>query len=300
MRPLISAVIPTYNRVDLIGRAIASVQSQTLPVSQIIVVDDGSTDDTLSKLHCISAEDDRLLVVEADHGGANRARNAGIAKATGTWVAFLDSDDFWKADKLERQMYEVSLCDGAVASFCGMTMIVDGQTTRSFIPKADPTLFDLRCCNVLSSTSTAIVRTDVLRKVGCFDPVLPSCQDWDLWFRLRKCGPFSVVQEELVFIDDGSHQRITRQKTSVLEGHKIMFARTVQDLPEGKTKSRVEAMHRLVQADYAGYTGRHRDALVHAWESCRRAPTAWGARLLAQSTLGAARGALSQWAAAFR
>src|SRR6056297_76448 len=103
--PAVSVVIPTCNRAHLIGDALDSVRAQTFRDFEIVVVDDGSEDDTVARVHRWAAEGgDRLRYIAQPRSGGNAARNAGILVATGRYIAFLDSDDVWAPGKLERQM----------------------------------------------------------------------------------------------------------------------------------------------------------------------------------------------------
>ena len=278
----ISVVIPTYNRVTLLPRAIESALSQQLPVREVIVADDGSTDRTLPMLRDWAAVEPRLSVIECPHGGANRARNAGIAEARGQWIAFLDSDDHWLPRKLSAQISALDASPECVASFTGLTMRgADGELR--FTPRHAPSLLDLRCSNVLSSTSSALIRADTLRAVGGFDPLLPSCQDWDLWFRLRQVGPFAVVQEALTIIDTGPHLRITTDKPRVREGHAIIFRRMREGVPPGRDLRRIDATHKLVMSGLERRVGNHEVALKHAATSLLHYPSKWGARAVIEA-----------------
>jgi glycosyltransferase involved in cell wall biosynthesis len=97
----VSVVVPTFNRAELIQETIESVLRQTTPAHEIIVVDDGSTDSTCA---VVRAYGDRVVLLSDDHRSAAAARNRGLARATGDWIAFLDSDDIWTPTKLEKQL----------------------------------------------------------------------------------------------------------------------------------------------------------------------------------------------------
>lgn len=288
----VSVVIPTYNRAALLPRAIASVQAQSVDVAEIIVIDDGSSDDTLTVLRSLATTEPRLQVVERARGGANRARNAGVEAANGEWIAFLDSDDHWMPRKLEHQLAALAATPSAIAAFAGLMMHAPHRTAV-FIPNPRPTLMDLRCCNALSSTSSAVISAAQLREVGGFDPDLPSCQDWDLWYRLRQIGPFVVVQEPLVHIDGGQHQRITSDREKVAEGHEILFARLCEGLAPGPQLRKVQAAHQLVLADIDRRAGDYAQSLPLALKSCLRSPSLSAFRSVAQNISGAMRQALT-------
>lgn len=277
--PTVSVVIPAYNRRRFLPAALESVASQTYPVSEIIVVDDGSSDGTFEIAKAAAGEDPRIRVLKRSHGGANRARNAGIAEASGEWIAFLDSDDQFEPEKIDKQMQALDQFPAAVGAFTGLRHM-DPSGERIFIPRDNPSLFDLRCSNVLSSTSSALIRSDVLRAIGGFDPDLESCQDWELWFRLRRAGPITVVQEPLVRLDTGPHERITNDLEKVSRGHQAVFDRLGTGVEGAYQKNVVKSMHRLVLADIFLRNGRSREALTKALSSFLGKPTPWATRIM--------------------
>jgi glycosyltransferase involved in cell wall biosynthesis len=284
--PTIDVVIPTYNRQDLLVRAVDSILAQTLAVRRIHIVDDGSTDGTVAWAREAGRADPRIALIERQHGGANLARNAGIAAAESDWIAFLDSDDAWEPDKLARQFALLEQRPDLIGLFCGFRL-VGGDVERVHQPRDDPSLLDLRCANVLGGTSAAVIRASALHAVGGFNPALPSCQDWDLWFRLRQVGPLGVVRAPLVQFNSGPHDRITSNLNKVLGGHKAMFAHLVADLGPGGERARIDARHKLVEADIKRRFGDHRSAVVLALASFVRAPSTWALRTAWRAALGA-------------
>lgn len=275
----ISVVIPAYNREEFLPIAIGSAANQTHPVSEIIVIDDGSTDGSIALLNEAAALDPRIKILEQAHGGANRARNAGIAIAKSEWIAFLDSDDAFEPEKIEKQLKSLRSRPKAIAAFTGLRH-ADPSGERIYIPKDSPSLFDLRCSNVLSSTSSAMVRTSVLREIGGFNPDLPSCQDWELWFRLRRAGEISVVQEPLVWLDTGDHDRITTNLDKVTQGHETVFQKLLEGVDDKAERKAITAMHKLVIADIWLRHGREADAIKVATSSIFRRPTPWAIRII--------------------
>lgn len=268
----VDVVIPTYNRRDLLPGAIDSIKAQTVPVSKIIIVDDGSTDGTIEWLRDLSSRDQTIELVESQHGGANRARNAGIALARSQWVAFLDSDDAWEPDKLASQFRMLEGRPGLVGLFCGFRL-VGGNVEMIHRPRDNPSLHDLRCANALGSTSGAVIRRSALQEAGGFDPQLPSCQDWDLWFRLRRIGPMGVVREPLVRFNCGPHERITTNMHKVLAGHRAIFAHLMADVERASERGRIAAQHKLVEADIKRRFGESRAALILIVRSFLQSPS---------------------------
>lgn len=188
--PSVSIVIPTYNRADTIEAAIRSVLQQTFSDFEVIVVDDASTDDTLTVLETIV--DPRLIVVKApSNGGGARARNLGLERATAALVAFQDSDDFWLPTKLASQVDLLTKAGpGCVGVFCSFIYLAGERvailpSTTAITPGDVATQLYRRN---LISTQTLLARRADLEAIGGFDPAMPRFQDWELCIRLARRG----------------------------------------------------------------------------------------------------------------
>lgn len=244
-----AAVIPVRNRPSLIATAIASVQAQTLPLNEIIVVDDGSTDNTPDVVERLSKDDSRIRLLRlSTSGGAASARNLGIQAARSRWICFLDSDDSWMAEKHELQSKKLAEFPEAIASFTGTRCRWPNRELDIPAP-ASITLTELRQLNYLNTTTTAMVRRDILEKIGSFDPQLPSCQDWDLWIRLRRIGEFAIVPEPLVIFNQAETVRISFNKANVLTGHFLLFRRALQDVHDAGERRTISAYHQVRLAE---------------------------------------------------
>src|SRR5690606_29453304 len=187
----------------LLERAVATVLDQTLTDIELLIIDDGSTDETPTLLANLAEREPRLRVVRRGEGttlGAARARNEGIAAARGRFVAFLDDDTEWSADKLERQVTELDRL-GAEFGVAYTPMELrhpDGRTVR--IASADAHArqpLDVLLRRNFIGTPAVLVRTALLRQTGGFDPALPALQDWDLWLRLAQHTRFAYVPDAL-------------------------------------------------------------------------------------------------------
>ncbi|MGM0591277.1 MAG: glycosyltransferase family 2 protein [Halobacteriota archaeon] len=210
----VSVVIPTYNRAELLPRAIDSVLEQTYTDLELIVVDDGSTDDTEAVVGAY--DDDRLRYVPHEtNRGANPARNTGIEAADGAYLAFLDSDDEWRPTKLGKQVERLEAAgDDWVAVYCDYEVRVPGVvgTCRQLAARAlstggasephqggeelvGPTLADTLHTG---AGSTLLVRTDVARRIDGFDESLDWFQDPDFLLRVLGEGKLAHVREPLV------------------------------------------------------------------------------------------------------
>jgi glycosyltransferase involved in cell wall biosynthesis len=198
MSPEVTIVIPTRNRWELLAAtALPSALGQEEVDHEIVVVDEGSTDGTAAGLASIG--DPRLRVVRHDQArGVAQARNAGIAAAGGTWVAFLDDDDVWSPEKLRRQ-----LDAGAQASFvysAAAWLDAHRRYQRTLPPpSADGlSLRLLRWNEIWAGGSNVIARTEVLTRLGGFDERLFQLADWDMWLRLALAGSAAAVNDVLV------------------------------------------------------------------------------------------------------
>jgi glycosyltransferase involved in cell wall biosynthesis len=189
-QPAVSVIIPTYNRADLLPEAINSVLTQTYSDYEVIVVDHGSTDDTLAMLRRNYAG--RVRTVALPHCPLPAcARNAGVAAATGDYVAFLDSDDIWLPFKLERQMQaagrhpKVALFYSLAQKFGGAAS--GGITMQYHYRPSGRVFYPLLFYNFIP-TLTTLVRRNVFAKVGHFDMAsdLRGAEDYDLWLRIAR------------------------------------------------------------------------------------------------------------------
>ena len=224
--PFFSVVIPTHNRSALLAQAIQSVLSQTFTDFELIVVDDHSTDETQKQL--AHYDDPRLTYFLNDHsrGGAG-ARNAGIARAQGHWIAFLDDDDVWLPQKLAQQYQKIMSVSAEVG------LIYTGYATYDFqrnqiLAKVYPEkegwiLQDLLYKNWITGFCGVAVRTDLLKKVGGLDEQLPALQDIDLYVRVAEHAAIAYVNAILVYLRKGHTDRISTNWDAKLAGFELFI-----------------------------------------------------------------------------
>lgn len=182
--PRVSVIIPTYNYAAFVCQAVDSALAQTHPAEEIIVVDDGSVDDTRTRLDSYG---DRIRTIYQSNQGLSAARNTGIRAARGDWVAFLDSDDVWHPRKLEVQGHylaghpEVALLAAqALADYSGEWPQLPGpEAAQVTAVTLDEIVFRSRF-----GPSGVVVRKDCFERVGLFDTSLRSAEDRDMWIRL--------------------------------------------------------------------------------------------------------------------
>ena len=189
--PEVSVILPTFNRAKIVQKAIDSVLQQTYADYEIIVVDDGSTDDTQAVLEPYG---NKIEYRYKDNGGISSARNHGIKLAAGRYIALLDSDDYWLENKLEKQIacFRYNPAYGMVATRCS-SFDIDGNfdtveplgkiRAKNRRGKSGWIYQDLFYRNFIR-TSSVVIRRDCFAKVGLFDESLCQCEDVDMWMRM--------------------------------------------------------------------------------------------------------------------
>ena len=200
---LVSVILPTYNRARLLRRAVKSVLNQTFEDFELIIVDDGSTDNTESVIR--SFNDDRIKYIRhPTRKGASAARNTGIKASRGKYIAFQDSDDEWFPEKLEKQVnaFENARSDVGVV-YTGMWRIRKDNSRKYYpvkeVERKEGYIHEVLIKRSLDiATVTAMVRRECFDKMGVFDENLLAFEDYDLWLRISKYYPFKCIDEPLV------------------------------------------------------------------------------------------------------
>lgn len=208
--PQVSVIIPTYNRERFVVPAIESVLRQSFSDRELIVVDDGSTDDTPLQLE---RYENRIRYFYQANAGPGAARNKGVQAATGEWLAFLDSDDEWTTDYLARQFQRIQstpdICmqttdcrflgpDGQVSSFFKMNGVAAILNGRDYLLPRDP--FSLVLQHSPWQLGATVIRHDAINQAGWFDESLRISEDLDLMARVSLQGAFGIVRDILVTI----------------------------------------------------------------------------------------------------
>lgn len=262
----VSVVIPTYNRASRVTHALHSVLSQTRPPDEVIVVDDGSTDDTAERIRT-RFPGVRLLTQE--NRGVSAARNAGIRAASGEWIALLDSDDEWLPRKLELQLRAVAeetlVCHGDEIWIRRGRRVNPMKKHR----KHGGHIFDKCLPRCVISPSSVLLRRRLLDTVGLFDEALPACEDYDLWLRVTARFPVLFVDEPLIVKHGGHDDQLSRRywgmdrfRIAALE--KILAS----DVLDGSQRAAAESMLATKIAIYAsGARKRGRVTEARAYES---------------------------------
>jgi glycosyltransferase involved in cell wall biosynthesis len=237
---LVSVIIPTYNRARTIERAVNSVLAQTWKEMEIIVVDDGSTDQTGELLKVYG---DKIRVINQQNGGASAARNTGIKAATGEIISFLDSDDEWFPSKTERQVKLLQCTElaGVVCCVCNAKMLFSSGTVTSFQaarlhPKQVEGVWsnpaEVLATRFLFFNQVVAVRRKALDQTGYFRENLRIMEDYDLALRLSLVGPWAFIAEPLVVWHEDAGSGLSRNISQLdICTHTMRILKDINDSP---------------------------------------------------------------------
>ncbi len=237
---MISVIVPTYNRAHQLPRTLDSILCQSCSPKEIIVVDDGSTDETLALM---TSEYPEIVFIQQQNTGVSSARNVGIKRASGDWIAFLDSDDEWLPEKLETQMNalyknpEIKICH------TNEIWIRNGKRVN---PKKKHEKFGgwifqkcLPLCCI--SPSSVIIHKSIFKEIGLFDYSLPVCEDYDLWLRITARNPVLYIEEPFLIKYGGHEDQLSKKywgmdRFRIKSLEKIIASRVLSELDENAAK----------------------------------------------------------------
>lgn len=274
--PKVSVIIPNYNYAKYIARTIDSVLAQTYKNLEIIVIDDGSKDNSLEILEGYG---EQLKIIRQQNQGVSMARNNGAASASGEYVAFLDADDIWLPAKLEKQMKR--FFDDAEVGFvnCAMTLIdpndqpcgemnegIEGYVAKEFL------YFEKGV--VVGAGSTGVVARKVFEELGGFDKRLSTAADWDFCYRLATKYKIAFVREPLVLYrvhNSNMHSNIKLMEHDMMLGFEKAFA----EKTEADRRVCYGNLHKTLAGSYF-YAGQYPQFLQHAAKSVLNKPSNFG------------------------
>jgi glycosyltransferase involved in cell wall biosynthesis len=243
---LVSVIIPTYNRGWILKEAIDSVLSQDFDDFELIVVDDGSTDNTQDILDGYARD---IIVLRQDNRGVSAARNAGIAFASGQFIAFLDSDDLWLPGKLSIQIDFFNSNPDVLICQTEEMWIRNGKRVnpKKRHKKLSGMIFKHSLPLCIVSPSAVMLKKSLLDKTGVFDESLPACEDYDLWLRISCKYPVFLIDTPLIIKRGGHEDQLS--KTPKLDKH------------------RIQALKKIIESDLLS-KGQHIDAVKMLKAKC--------------------------------
>lgn len=265
MSPTVSVIIPTFNRWPLVGAAIESVLAQSYADFELIVVDDGSTDDTSKQLSQFGS---RLRLLTQPNRGVSAARNFAVRHARGSYLAFLDSDDLWLAQKLAIQTAvmaqnpSVQICQTEEIWIRNGVRVNPKAKHRK--PSGDIFTPSLELC--LVSPSAVMLTRALFEQVGGFDESLPVCEDYDLWLRIAVEHSVRLIDDALVIKRGGHADQLSRSVWG-MDRYRVLALQTLlrSGLDGTRRNAAIEVLRRKVEVLAAGARkrGKASDARVY-------------------------------------
>jgi len=231
-----SVVIPAFNRCESLRRALLSVDGQTLPAKQVLVVDDGSTDDTVIM---VRREFPGVQLICQENQGVSAARNTAIRAISTDWIAFLDSDDYWHSDKLERQSLALRAEPDLCICHCDEIWLRHGRRWNPKMRHRKQGGWIYRQClpRCVISPSAVVIHRQVFERVGLFDESLPACEDYDMWLRICRCYPVLFCPQTLLTKTGGHEDQLSQRYW-------------------GMDRFRIRALQNILNSDALGHADR--------------------------------------------
>jgi len=235
--PRVSVIIPTYNRRNLLGRAINSVLNQNYQDFELIIVDDGSTDNTVKLVKSFNYEIIKYIRHDKNRG-VSAARNTGIRVAKGDYIAFQDSDDEWMPEKLERQIRAFETASPVIGIvYTGRYRIINNQKDYAPPTKLTPRDGDLSCRLLRAPwmpPQATLVKRECFKRVGMFNERFRALGDWELFLRMSKYYQFKFIDEPLVILYR-QPDSITENQSALIKASKQILEAFFDDFEKDKT-----------------------------------------------------------------
>lgn len=277
--PLVSVIIPAYNAEVFIERTLQSVLDQTYKNLEIIVVDDGSKDRTSEIVNNIARKDSRIRLLHQANSGVAAARNYGIEKSQGEFTAFVDADDIWYPQNIEKQVKIMTSADSSVGLVYSWSVDIDEEDFLQggfHVSDLEGNVYQaLIYSNFIGNASAALIRRTCFDKVGGYDPNLKKqnaqgCEDWDIYLRIAKFYQFRVVPDFLV----GYRQLIGSMSTNYAAMSKSHLL--VMDNVKKQRADIDDVYYRLSQSNFciylalkSSFSGNHQDVLIWLYRALR-------------------------------
>ena len=267
--PQVTVILPTWNREKWLKTSIESVLSQTFQDFELIVVDDASTDSTGKILESYSGKIKTILLPE--NLGVSSARNIAIVQSDSNWIAFLDSDDYWHAEKLEKQIKQTILRPDHQIHFTDEIWIRNGirVNPKNKHRKREGRIFKPSLALCLMAPSAVMLHRELLERHGMFDDSLPVCEDYDLWLRLTAYHPVALLNEKLMTRHGGHSDQLSRKlwgidRFRVQSLHKIL---SQEDLRSGDRSAAIRMLRKKCEILIKGFRNRGNMKEIHVYQN---------------------------------
>ncbi len=241
----ISLIIPTYNRCKTLPSALHSALQQTFAVDEIIVVDDGSNDETVNML---AAEFPQVQLIKQTNQGVSAARNRGIQQARGEWIAFLDSDDVWLKEKIALQMQALKKWPDIKICHTEEIWIRNGVRVNAMHKHKKTGGWIFKHCLPLCamSPSSIMIHRSVFETIGVFDESFPACEDYDLWLRITARYPVLFIEQPLIYKYGGHEDQLSRKHWG-MDRFRIRALENIIAQPDISTTYKIDATRMLIK-----------------------------------------------------
>jgi glycosyltransferase involved in cell wall biosynthesis len=244
--PLVSAIIPTRNRPEMLLRAAKSVAEQTYPNIELIIVDDepeGNIEERLRQEIKLGAC--RVIKNKRKPGGAG-ARNTDFFESKGEFIAFLDDDGEWVPEKIARQIEAFQKSGDNVGIVSAYNILIQNSTRITHYRNLEGDVYEALCRkHMAGNTSTPLIKRYVLEEVGLFDENMLAAQDTELWLRIAKRYHFATVKEPLAIVHWHNYERITKNYSKQISGIYMLLRKHWSDLPMQRKYTLIKRIVRL-------------------------------------------------------
>ena len=246
---VISVIMPCFNAATTIRRSITAALKQEYQNIELLVVDDGSNDNSLAIIKSIAETDSRLNLIEQYNSGPAAARNAGLSHAEGAFVAFLDADDTWNSSCLMELCAPLNSDKRLALAYCGwQNLWTHRDDQKPFIPpnyqKVDKNLKLFTSCRW--PIHAALTRRECIERAGGFDESLSSCMDFDLWLKIGSSAPIARVAKVLAYYHHHSGEQITKNTLRVATNHHRVQRNFLRNYPDRLRAAKASEVRRAM------------------------------------------------------
>jgi glycosyltransferase involved in cell wall biosynthesis len=271
----VSVIIPTYNRAHTVGRSIESALCQTHRDLEILVVDDGSTDQTLDAVKPFLRYPQVRYLRHKRNKGHQAARNTGIRNSCGDYIAFLDSDDTWMPQKTVLQLDAINKIGATCVAITGMWVITEGGSKTKYIKKYDGYVYPEMLAAHGPNFCCLLVPMECLRQIGFLDEKIKAFADWDMCISLSKCCKFATVDEPCTLHYANEPDSVTRNLPQKAHAYERIVYKNQKDMLQFIGRRGLALHHRNIAHifDSAGEFSRSKAHIIKAFKIDSKSPT---------------------------